>query len=48
MFYGCSSLKKLNISNFKINYTTNINGMFIGCSKDLRKIISEQNKNIKI
>ena len=32
MFYGCSSLKELNVSNFNINNETKMNGMFYGCS----------------
>ena len=31
MFYGCSSLKELNLNNFYFNNVTNINGMFWGC-----------------
>ena len=32
MFYGCSSLISLNISNFKTNSYTKINSMFRDCS----------------
>ena len=32
MFSGCSTLKKLNLSNFNTNNLTNMEGMFIGCS----------------
>ena len=32
MFYGCSSLKELNLNNFNNNNVTNMSGMFIGCS----------------
>jgi len=31
MFYVCSSLKDLNISNFKIKKETNIENIFKGC-----------------
>ena len=32
MFNGCSSLKELNLSNFKTNNVTNMSGMFAFCS----------------
>ena len=32
MFYGCSSLKELNLNNFNTNNVTNLIGMFEGCS----------------
>ena len=32
MFYGCSSLKELNLSNFNTNNVTNMGYMFYGCS----------------
>ena len=32
LFYGCSSLKELNLNNFNINNVTNMSGMFWGCS----------------
>ena len=32
MFYGCSSLKELNLNNFNTNNVTNMSGMFDGCS----------------
>ena len=37
MFYGCSSLKELNLSNFNTNNVINMECMFSGCSslKDL-------------
>ena len=37
MFYGCSSLKELNLNNFNTNNVTNMSDMFEGCSllKDL-------------
>ena len=37
MFYGCSSLEDLNISNFNTNNVTNMSYMFYNCNhlKDL-------------
>ena len=32
MFYGCSSLKELNLSNFNTNNVTLMSDMFNGCS----------------
>ena len=32
MFYGCSSLNNINLSNFNTNNVTLMNGMFYGCS----------------
>ena len=32
MFYCCSSLKKLNLSNFNTNKVTNMSYMFCDCS----------------
>ena len=32
MFWGCSSLKELNVTNFNTNKVTNMKGMFLGCS----------------
>ena len=32
MFYGCSSLKELNLNNFNTNNVTDMYGMFRGCS----------------
>ena len=48
MFDECSALKVLDISNFNINNVTNINCMFSFCQYELKKKISEQNKNIKV
>ena len=44
MFYGCSSLKELNLSNFNTNNVTNMNGMFYDCSS--LKQINLSNFNI--
>ena len=32
MFYGCSSLKELNLTNFNTNNVTNMSFMFTECS----------------
>ena len=32
MFYGCSSLKELNLNNFNTNNVTDMSDMFCGCS----------------
>ena len=47
MFYGCSSLKELNLFTFNINKVINMSHMLSGCSNDLKKKIISQNKNIK-
>ena len=47
MFFGCSSLKELNLNNFNTNNVTNMKGMFRGCSDDLKMKIKSENKNIK-
>ena len=47
MFFGCSSLKELNLNNFNTNNVTNMIGMFDGCSDDLKRKIKSENKNIK-
>ena len=47
MFLSCKSLEKINLSNFSINNVINMNLMFIGCSNNLKKLVKEQNKNIK-
>ena len=48
MFYGCSSLKELNLSNFNTNNVKVMVFMFFGCSKDLKKNITSEDKKIKI
>jgi len=48
MFYKCSLLKELNISNFNMNNVIYIEKMFDGCSHDLKEKIKTQIKNIKI
>ena len=47
MFFGCSSLKELNLSNFNTNNVTYMYGMFSGCSDEIKIKIREQIKNIK-
>ena len=47
MFYQCASLKELNISNFNILNPVTIYGMFLGCSKELKKKIRNQFQNIR-
>ena len=47
MFYECSSLKEINLSNFNTDNITNMKSMFYGCSRDLHKKIISENKNIK-
>ena len=32
MFYGCSSLKELNLNNFNTNNVTDMYDMFYGCT----------------
>jgi surface protein len=31
MFYGCQSLKELNVTNFKTNFVRDLSGMFLWC-----------------
>ena len=47
MFYKCSSLKELFLTNFNTNNVTNMKGMFSECSEDLKRKIKSENKNIK-
>ena len=47
MFYGCSSLKKLNLNNFNTNNVTNMSNMFNGCLDELKLKIKSQFKNFK-
>ena len=45
MFYGCSSLNSIDLSNFNTNNVTDMIGMFRGC-KNLKKaniIIKDEN-----
>ena len=43
MFYGCSSLINLNLSNFNTNNVTNMSGMFNECSS--LKVLNLNNFN---
>ena len=47
MFFGCLSLKEINLSNFNTNNVTDMSGMFSGCSDEIKIKIREQIKNIK-
>ena len=47
MFYGCSSLKELNLSNFNTNNVTDMECMFYGCSEQLKNKIKSEYKIIK-
>ena len=47
MFFDCSSLKELNLSNFNTNNVTNMAGMFYGCSDQFHNKIRSKYKNIK-
>ena len=45
MFYGCSSLKELNLSNFNTNNVTDMRGMFNECSSLKELYVSNFNIN---
>ena len=45
MFYGCSSLKELNISNFNTNNVTDMGFMFSVCSSLKELNLSNFNTN---
>ena len=47
MFYECSSLTSLNLSNFNINNATNMDSMFYECSMsfDLEDLFYFEGKN---
>ena len=47
MFFGCSSLKEINIPNFNTNNVSSMAAMFSECPVELKKNIKAQNKNIK-
>jgi len=45
MFYGCSSLNNLNLSNFNTQNVTNMYDMFDGCSSlNKKNVITNDNK----
>ena len=46
MFYGCSSLTNINLSNFITNNVTNINGMLYGCKKLIKDNIIVYDKKL--
>ena len=45
MFYGCSSLINIDLSNFNTNNVTNMNRMFFGCSSLKNIDLSNFNTN---
>ena len=45
IFYGCSSLKELNLNNFNTNNVTNMRGMFSGCSSLKELNLNDFNTN---
>ena len=45
MFYGCSSLKEINLSNFNTNNVINMSCMFYGCSSLKEINLSNFNTN---
>ena len=47
MFYECSSLKELNLSNFNTNNVNDMGYMFNGCSEQLKIKIKSEYKNIE-
>ena len=47
MFYNCSSLPKLNLSNFNAGNVENMGGMFYGCAS-LQTVKFNKNLNIGI
>ena len=46
MFYGCSNLINLDISNFVINDNCRTKNMFFNCSDDLKNKIKQKLKTI--
>ena len=46
MFFGCSSLTNINLSNFNTNKVTDMNFMFIGCGKLNRNGIITKDKKV--
>ena len=47
MFWGCSSLKELNLINFNTNNVTDMSYMFYGCSDELKLKIRSRYKNFQ-
>ena len=48
MFYGCSSLKEINIPNFNTNHLANMSSMFYGCPDELISKIKSYFQNLTI
>jgi surface protein len=48
MFSDCSSLKELNLNNFKVNEKTGGRYVFSGCSDKLKRKIRREYKNLNI
>ena len=48
MFYGCSSLKEINLSNFNTDKATYMGYMFFGCSEEFQMKIKSQYKNVNM
>ena len=46
MFFYCKSLKEIKISNFIINNDAYMEGIFSGCSDELKKKIKAHMENI--
>ena len=46
MFYGCSSLTNINLSNFNTNNVTHMEGMFSYCSSLNKNNIINKEKRI--
>ena len=46
MFYGCKSLKNINLSNFNSQNPTNMSNMFYGCKSLKKENMITNNKKI--
>ena len=46
MFYGCSSLKELNLNNFNTINVINMSDMFFGCSSLKELNLNKFNNNV--
>ena len=46
MFYGCSSLEDIDVSNLNVDNAICLDRMFGGCSNGLKSKIKDQNTNI--
>ena len=46
MFYGCSSLTNIDLSNFNTNKVRDMKGMFYGCGKLNRNGIITKDKKV--